>query len=106
MQPSIEEIRERLTRAFHADATKGMHRVYQFHTGDDARFHLEISDGNLLVSPGSHAKPSVTMLFPDAETALALLEGRLDPMQAFLNGQIRSDGNLILALQLGGLFWR
>lgn len=106
MQPAIEEIRERLSRAFRADAAAGMERVYQFRVDAGDSFHLEVADGSLQVVGGAHAAPSVTMLFPDVETALALLEGHLDPMQAFLDGQIRSDGNLILALQLGGLFWR
>lgn len=81
-----------------------MERVYQFEIATEPRFHLTIRDSTLSLGEGRHSSPSVTMFFPDLETALALLEGRLDPMEAFLDGQIRSDGNLLLALQLIGLF--
>lgn len=106
MQPPIDEVKQRLLRAFQPEAAAGIDRVYQFHIGGERRFHIEVQNGVLTVSPGAHAEPSVTLLFPDVDTALALIEGRLDPMQAFLEGRIRSDGNLILALQLRALFWR
>ncbi len=93
-------------QAFRPEAAAGIERVYQFQIGGETRFHIEVRNGVLEVIPGAHSEPSVTLLFPDVDTALALIEGRLDPMQAFLEGGIRSDGNLILALQLGALFWR
>ena len=81
-------------------------RTYQFRIAGEDQFHLRIVGGTLTVHEGAHCAPCVTMLFPDVETALGLLEGSMDPMQAFLDGHIRSDGHLILALQLSGLFRR
>lgn len=104
LSPSIDEIGERLQRRFKPEASADLIRTYQFRIAGEDHFHLCIREGMLSVHPGAHEAPCVTMLFPDLETALGILEGRIDPMQAFLDGQIRSDGNLILALQLGGLF--
>lgn len=104
MPLSVEEIGERLQRRFKAEAGAGLLRTYQFRIAEEDHFHLCIRTGVLTVRPGAHPAPCVTMLFPDLETALGILEGSIDPMQAFLDGQIRSDGNLIMALQLGSLF--
>lgn len=104
MPPSVEDIGERLQRRFKPEAGADLIHTYQFRIAGEDYFHLSIYEGSLTIHPGAHAAPCVTMLFPDVETALGILEGSIDPMQAFLDGQIRSDGNLILALQLGSLF--
>lgn len=104
MTRSIDPISERLQRSFKQSAGAGLTRTYQFRIAGGDDFHLRIVEGTLTIHPGAHCAPCVTMLFPDVETALGILEGSIDPMQAFLDGHIRSDGNLILALQLGGLF--
>ncbi|MCC5888423.1 MAG: SCP2 sterol-binding domain-containing protein [Gammaproteobacteria bacterium] len=104
MSVSVEDIGQRLQRRFRADASAELSRTYQFRIDGEDQLHLRIVEGTLSVHPGSHPAPCVTLLFPDLDIALGILEGRVDPMQAFLDGHIRSDGNLILALQLGGLF--
>lgn len=106
MHLSMEDIGERLQRSFRPDVGADLIRTYQFRIAGEDHFHLRIVNGTLTVHEGAHDAPCVTMLFPDVGTALGLLEGSLDPMEAFLEGQLRSDGNLILALQLGGLFRR
>lgn len=102
----LADINERLQRRFRPEAGALLQRTYQFRIDGEDHFHLRIVEGSLTVCPGAHPAPCVTLLFPDLSTALGILEGDIDPMQAFLDGGIRSDGNLILALQLGGLFQR
>jgi len=106
MSLTMEEIGARLERSFRDDVDADLTRTYQFRIAGVDHFHLRIVCGTLTVHPGAHHAPCVTMLFPDLETALRIIEGRIDPMQAFLDSQIRSDGNLIMALQLGALFRR
>jgi len=101
---SIEDIGDRLQCRFRRDAGADLTRTYQFQIAGEDHFHLCIVKGTLTIHQGAHQTPCVTMFFPDVETALGILEGSIDPMQAFLDGQIRSDGHLILALQLGSLF--
>ncbi|MDE0039692.1 MAG: hypothetical protein OXU77_19360 [Gammaproteobacteria bacterium] len=52
----------------------------------------------------STLKADVTFVFDSAETALAVLTGKEDPIAAFLDGRFRSDGYLPLAFVLLGLF--
>jgi putative sterol carrier protein len=46
----------------------------------------------------------VRFYYPSLELAFAILEGKANPMEAFMAGHVRSDGHLIMALQLGLLF--
>lgn len=100
----IAEVRRRLERVFRPDAARDADHVYQFRIDGREAFHLEVRDGAFEVGPGAHPRPSVTFLFADLETALGIVTGELDPMSVFMAGRIRTDGNLILALQLGLLF--
>lgn len=104
MSISIDDLGKRLQRSFSPEAGADLRHIYQFRIAGEPAFHLHIEAGRLTLHPGAHCKPCVTMFFPDPETALGVLEGSIDPMQAFLDGHIRSDGNLILALRLGTLF--
>ena len=49
-------------------------------------------------------QPDVTFFFDTADTALAVLTGADDPVAAFMDGRFRSDGHLLLAFVLLGLF--
>lgn len=102
--PSIEEIRTRLAGAFRPEAAAGLEAIFQFEVAGRPLFHLEVDGGRLRVEGGAHAAPTVTFLFDDLATALGVVEGSLDPMATFMAGRVRTDGHLILALQLGGLF--
>lgn len=101
---AIEEVRSRLGAAFRPDAARDADHVYQFSIAGRDAFHLEIRGGELAVGDGAHPDPSVRFLFEDLHTALGVVTGDVDPMGAFMAGRIRTDGNLILALQLGLMF--
>ncbi|HSG89136.1 MAG TPA: SCP2 sterol-binding domain-containing protein [Pseudomonadales bacterium] len=103
-QGMAEAVRARLAPVFRADAAREADHVYQFAIAGDDAFHLEIRAGRFEVGDGAHAAPSVRFLFEDVDTALGIVTGEIDPMAAFMAGRIRTDGNLILALQLGLLF--
>jgi putative sterol carrier protein len=101
---TIEHIRNRLDAAFQPGAARAFDAVYQFTVDGLPCFHLVIERGTLTVGEGAHEAPSVTFFYDDLATAVGVVEGTLDPMTTFMAGRIRTDGNLILALQLGALF--
>lgn len=103
-KPDIEEIRKRLRSAFDPAAASDLEVVYQFEFGDAEGYHLIISHGDLEVHAGEHAHPSITLMFDRLDTARDVIAGPIDAMQAFMQGRIRSDGNLLLAMRLGLLF--
>ena len=71
-------------------------------TGNTRLTALAVTDQG--VTFDSTLKADVTFVFDTAETALAVLTGREDPIAAFLEGRFRSDGHLPLAFVLLGLF--
>ena len=103
-KPDIEEIAKRLHSAFEPAAADGLDVVYQFEFGDAEGYQLIIEHGELKVVAGRHANPTITLLFDRLDTARDLIAGPGDTMQAFMQGSIRSDGNLLLAMRLGMLF--
>lgn len=100
------ELEQRLQAAFRPEHASDFQRVYQLRIGQSHAAHLIIDQGRLTVVPGRHEAPSLTVYYPDTDTALGLLEGDLDPMEAFMAGHWRSDGHLIFALQLTRIFGR
>lgn len=78
--------------------------VYQCCLDTKAHYYLAIESGQLSVQSGVHSSPTVTLFFPDKTAPLLICEGKLDPMTAFLEGQFRSDGHLLLVMQYLMLF--
>lgn len=104
--PDLEAIRSRLGAAFQPTAAHGIDAVYQFAVAGEDAFHLVVESGRFEVGAGRHEDPTVTFFYEDLDTALGVVDGKVDAMSAFMAGRIRTDGNLILALQLGLVFRR
>ena len=104
VQVDLSSVRARLEPAFRPEAARDADHVYQFAVAGEPAFHLEVRSGALVVGEGAHGEPSVTFLFEDLDTALGIVTDEIDPMAAFMAGRIRTDGNLVLALQLRVLF--
>jgi|OM-RGC.v1.028567243 Putative sterol carrier protein len=104
---SLEHLEARLRPHFKPSAAAGMRRVYQIVADHTAAFFLHVEEGSLSFGLGAWAGtgvPQVTFFYPSLDLAFAILEGEADPMAAFMAGDVRSDGHLIMALQLGLLF--
>lgn len=103
----LEDLEARLRPHFKAEAATTMRRVYQIVAQQTPQFFLQVEDGALTLGLGAWTGtglPRVTFFYPSLDLAFAILEGEADPMAAFMAGDVRSDGHLIMALQLGLLF--
>lgn len=100
----IAKIRAHLQSAFDPAAAADLDVVYQFQFEDAESYHLVIHDGRLKVHAGEHARPSIRLMFDSAATAEGVIDGSIDATQAFMQGRVRSDGNLLLAMRLRMLF--
>ena len=58
------------------------------------------SQSDIEVSQTQQTKPDFTIYLSDFETLKALLEGKISPMQAFSNEQLRSDGYIVWTFRL------
>ena len=102
---TIAELMSRMPKAFIPEKAQGLDTVLQFKfSGKEAgNWYAEIKDGAVKVSPGEHAAPRMT-LSADSDDYLALFTGQLDPMQAFMQGKLKLQGDLNLAMKMTQFF--
>ena len=100
---SVEQTFEKLEKSFNADAAQGLDLVFQFDIEDDKNYHLVINNGTCKLHQGAHDDPSVTLIM-NSETLEDVVSGETDGMQAFMAGQLRAEGDMMLATKLGELF--
>jgi len=100
---SVASTFETLKNNFNADAAAGLDLVFQFNIEDDANYNLTIADGTCALAEGDHEDPSVTLIM-STETLNGIVSGETDGMQAFMAGQLRAEGDMMLATKLGELF--
>merc|ERR1712224_628457 len=68
--------------------------------GDAGKLVLDLKNGNGSAAVGEDAKADVTITLADADM-MAMAEGKLDGMQAFMGGKLKIKGNMMLAQKLG-----
>ena len=93
-----------LGTAFAVPAAAGIDAVYQLRFRDAGPYHLGIRGGELSCADGEHHAPTVTLYFDSFDNHMAVIQGRLDPMDAFLNGQFRADGHIVLVMRMLQMF--
>ena len=85
------------------DAATSPNAIYQFNiTGDGGgEYYLDLTKGKTsdFVGKGAHESPGATITVSD-EDWLGMLNGSLNPMQAFMSGKFKIDGDMTLAMSL------
>ena len=82
----------------------GSETIFQFSFDEGGEFYLTVSNEGFGFMPGAHAAPTLTLYLDNHDTCWLLLTGRLDGMQAFMEGRYRADGNIVLSQLLLYLF--
>jgi len=100
---SVASTFETLKNNFDADAASGIDLVFQFNIEDAENYSLTIQNGTCDLVAGDHDDPSVTLIM-NTETLNGIVSGETDGMQAFMAGQLRAEGDMMLATKLGELF--
>merc|ERR1712217_270490 len=79
--------------------------VFQFvisDAGPEGKFTLDLKNGNGSAGAGEDPKADCTITMADADM-VAMAEGKLDGMQAFMGGKLKIKGNMMLAQKLQGI---
>ncbi len=102
---TVAEIFEQMPSVFNPAAAAGMNKTFQWNiTGDEAGvWAFKINNGQGEVIPGGVEKPDVTFTISDKDW-LAITEGKLDGMNAFMTGKLKVAGDMMLAMKLQNLF--
>ncbi|WP_422132539.1 SCP2 sterol-binding domain-containing protein [Endozoicomonas sp. ALD040] len=100
---TVQEIFDEMPNRFDAIAAVGQKLIFQFDITDGDSYHITIDDGTCRVVRGTSNDPSVTLI-TDTESFVGIMTGKLDGMQAFMAGKVRTEGNMMLATRLNDFF--
>lgn len=102
---SAKDIFDNMPSVFVPEAAKGMNAVVQFElTGaGGGDWNATIKDGTLAVAQGRAASPTVT-LTASAADYLAIVNGDLSAMKAYMGGRVKVKGDLNLVMKMQKLF--
>jgi len=67
-------------------------------------WEIEISNGKCAIRRGATGVQADVTINTNAETFLAIVEGRMAPDQAYMSGQLLIDGDLFLAQRIAEFF--
>ncbi|CAE8631615.1 unnamed protein product [Polarella glacialis] len=79
--------------------------VFQFIISDGGaagKFTLDLKNGTGAACAGEDTKADCTITIADADM-VAMAEGKLDGMQAFMGGKLKIKGNMMLAQKLSAI---
>lgn len=102
---SVKETFDKMTSVFNPSAAEGLDAVFQYEiTGEGGgNWIVTIKDGACEIKEGTHDSPTTTLSM-SAETWLAIVNKQLNGMQAFMSGQLKATGDIMLASRIEQLF--
>lgn len=94
-----------MRQSFRTDKAKGVHARYQWHLSgpQGGEWWIEVHDGTFKMDKGKIDNPDVTFVASD-KTWVALSNGTLGGMWAYLTGRLKIRGDKGLAKKLGEIF--
>ena len=95
---SVKEYFETLPQRFVAPASKGLHAIFQYELSGNGggTYHAKVNDGTLEVVEGASEEPTVTAKL-NADSFVKMANGELSPVMAYMKGQMKITGNVMLA---------
>ena len=88
--------------AARADVPPEIDATVELDGGEGRVWAARLTQGRMELGPGPTRKPSVRII-ADPDTLAAVAEGTVSGVDAFLQGRLRTRGNLALALRLGSI---
>jgi putative sterol carrier protein len=103
----VQKIFEKLPQAFLPEKAANLNATIQLElTGDGGGdWVLEVADGAINVSPGRTQTPNLTLTMA-TEDYVALSRGEANPVNLFMAGKVKLQGDMTLAMKFPELFDR
>ncbi len=104
-ETNLQTLMQQAVNAFQPQKAAGVDAKIQFHiTGNQGGdWVATIQNQKLNVEPGTTANPNLT-LSADSQDLLNMYSGKLNPMQAFMQGKVQIKGDMGLAMRLMDMF--
>lgn len=100
---ALRALQDHLKTSFHPAAAGKLDAVFRIAVNGES-LSFRVHHGRLDFDLPSDIRPDATFMFEDVDTAWALLSGRADAFEAFMQGRFRSDGYLMWAFALMAMF--
>lgn len=103
--PTVKEVFERMGQAFRPEKAAGLDVIFQYRISGSGggQWYAAIKDAACEVAQGEHPEPTTTIIMSD-EDFLALMQGKLNAMQAFTSGKLKIEGDLMKSQLIEKLF--
>ncbi len=94
-----------MAQSFRADKAGAFRGVFQFNLSGDGggTWNVSVADGACQVAEGKAGKADVTVAMAAPDFA-KMIAGELQPVAAFMQGKIRLQGDMAMAMKLQELF--
>ena len=101
----VKEMFGKMPEVFNPSAAQGMDAVFQYEiTGEGGgNWSVIVKDGACEIQEGTNDSPNVSLTM-SAETWLAIVSKETNGMQAFMSGQLKATGDIMLAQRIEQLF--
>ena len=98
---SVKNYFDTLPQRFKPEAAKGVKATYQFElSGDEGgTYHVKVDDGTIAVAEGPAPSANTTIKMK-AEDYVKMVNGKLSGTMAFLKGQMKVAGDMMLAQKM------
>ncbi len=102
---TVEAAFDKMAEAFQPDNAGGVDVVFQFKiTGPGGgEWNATIKDNSCKVEKGAHSSPTTTIIMSD-EDFLNFMQGKLNAMQAYTQGRLKVEGDLMKSQLIEKLF--
>jgi len=102
---TVDESFKVMQTYFNPAAAAGFNKTIQWDISGEqsGKWAFKIADQTCELFEGGVDKADLTMSMSDQDW-LAIAEGRLDPMNAFMTGKVRTAGDMMLAMRIPNLF--
>jgi putative sterol carrier protein len=102
---SVKEVFEKMPTVFNPSSAAGLNAIFQFHItgGESGDWHVAVKDNTCEVTEGVHDNPTVSLTMADTDW-IAMCNGELDGMSAFMSGKLKATGDIMMAQRIPSLF--
>lgn len=100
---TAKEMIQNMPKAFVPEAAGDTDAVVQYDISEP--MYTVIKDGELTVHEGTAENPTLTLTIED-DKLVQLFNGHLNPMTAFMTGQLKLKGDMMFAQKLAGMMDR
>jgi len=104
---SVKEVFEAMAGKFLPEQAGDLNATIQFDLSGEGggQWYVTIADRQAVVNQGVASSPNVTFS-TSVNDYLAIINGDLNPVNAFMQGKVRVQGDVALAMKMQNLFTR